>query len=199
MGRVSGLSKNPTPGASLLPPLAVNPLFSVGFNLQRPFSGRLFQEPRGPSPQNPADAAFPRNCRRRVFCVAGDNPARERQFRAGSEELLFSAMRGGEKMDAAIRMGRRDCSLPDRRSAAAPSPVGQDSELLKNCINSDKFTTFFDKLMKGIFPVNDCNIAGYAINMNAPDSSLRQKKVFRRLGISPQLPAFARGAHRAAA
>ena len=58
-------------------------------------------------------------------------------------------------------------------------------------IKFDKFTGFFDKFPKIIFPVNNCYQKGYYINLSVENSDLTVKKVFSLLRISPQSPAFA--------
>ena len=54
-----------------------------------------------------------------------------------------------------------------------------------------KFTGFFDKFLKIISPVNDCNQKGCHINFSVSHSDLAAKKVFSLPRISPQPPAFA--------
>ena len=64
-------------------------------------------------------------------------------------------------------------------------------------VNIYKFTGFFDKFLKIISPVNDCNKTGYYINLSVLHSDPAVKKVFRRPRICPQLPAFPPAPHRA--
>ena len=47
----------------------------------------------------------------------------------------------------------------------------------KNSINIAKFTGFFDKLLKIIFPVNDCNSKVYLENMSDAHSDPAAKKI----------------------
>ena len=63
-------------------------------------------------------------------------------------------------------------------------------------VKFSKFTGFFDKFLKIISPVNDCNQMGYHINLSVPHSDPAAKKVFRPPRICPQLPAFPPAPHR---
>ena len=61
----------------------------------------------------------------------------------------------------------------------------------------DKFTGFFDKFLKGVCLVTDCNHKGYHPNLSVAHSDMATKKVFRLPRICPQLPAFGRALHHA--
>lgn len=64
-------------------------------------------------------------------------------------------------------------------------------KIVQFSVKLDKFTRFFDKLLKSIFRVNDCNKKDYHINLSVFHSDSASRKVFRHPRISPQPPAFA--------
>ncbi len=82
---------------------------------------------------------------------------------------------GGKRMDPAIHI-----------PPAADAALSARSELLKNKINIDKFTGFFDKFLEIIDYASGCNQKSYHINLSVPHSDMAQKN-FK----SPHLPAFA--------
>ena len=65
-------------------------------------------------------------------------------------------------------------------------------------IKLDKFTWFFDKLLKIISLVTDFNTRSYHINLSVAHSSMAAKKVFSLPRICPQLPALPLAPHDAA-
>ena len=153
-------------------------------------------------------SAFPRNWCWRVFVRTGTIPSSS----GGIDPRGKTSAPGDERrkeMERAIRRQAEWSSAP--RSNSVPR-VGRFRarvvrvsrrrdqvlkglwEFPKNSINIDKFTGFFDKLMKRIFPVNNCNILSYVINMSVMDSDISIKKVCGSPRICPQPPAFARDA-----
>ncbi len=81
----------------------------------------------------------------------------------------------GKQTDAAARV------LPGADPALSAQP-----ELLKNPVNIDKFTGFFDKFLKITDYASNCNQKSYHKNLSVPHSDMAQKK-FK----PPHLPAFA--------
>ena len=75
---------------------------------------------------------------------------------------------------------------------------GRKMQIIIFSIKFDKLTGFFDKLLKTIFLVNDCNSKVYYENMSAAHSDMAAKKVFRLPRICPQQPAFPPALHQAA-
>ena len=89
--------------------------------------------------------------------------------------------------------------LSDYRGEGALMERGwmKNMQIIIFSIKFYKFTGFFDKFLKIISPVNDCNKTGYHINLSVPHSDPAAKKVFRRPRICPQPPAFPPAPHRA--
>ena len=110
--------------------------------------------------------------RRRVQAISGPAPRvvteREETMRRSGSPVIPGAPR--ERTGASLRPPR---------------------EFLKNSINIDKFTGFFDKFLKIYLFANDCNIKGLPQYPSAGHSDPAPKKVFRLSRISPHLPALA--------
>ena len=79
---------------------------------------------------------------------------------------------------------------PGRR--ADGTGMDEEMKIIIFSIKLDKFTGFFDKFLKGIRLVTDCNIMIFLTNLSVAHSDSGPKKVFRLPRISPQPPAFAR-------
>ena len=116
----------------------------------------------GPAP------AFPRIRRYRVRACTGQNRAREH---GGIPMDLV----GGKRMDRAIH-------IPPATDAA----LSARSELLKNKINIDKFTGFFNKKRNGEAIASCCNI-----NKIITYLSVRRSNKAAKNFKPPHLPAFA--------
>ena len=113
-------------------------------------------------------------------------------------------MRSGEAEKTNGRFGFRSCVTAffggARRAIASlsslpPASAGRGAHPsralhLNNSINIDKFTGFFDKFLKMVVSVIDCNSIGYRKYMSGAHSDPSAKKVFRLPRISPQPPAF---------
>ncbi len=84
---------------------------------------------------NPSKGAFPRICGYRVFAGIGENSGAGKSRSRRREE--------GRKWKR--RFGLRGGGIFTPRPPSLPLRSGP-GEFLKNCINSDKFTWFFDKL-----------------------------------------------------
>ena len=78
-----------------------------------------------------------------------------------------------------------------KRSGVDGFDVGAIMKIIIFPVKFDKFTGFFDKFLKSIFFVIDCNQRNCHINLSAAHSDSATKKVFRHPRISPQPPAFA--------
>ena len=104
------------------------------------------------------EPAFPRIRRYRVFVGMGENRAREP---------------GGIPMD--LERGKRMDPTIHIPPAADPA-LSARSELLKNKINIDKFTGFFDKFLKITDYASDCNQKSYHMNLSVPHSDMARKK-----------------------
>ena len=69
-------------------------------------------------------------------------------------------------------LGRMDSERAKRTHPALPARW----EFLKNSINSDKFTMFFDKFLKFNTPTTYCNTKNYHVNMSVAHSDSAAKK-----------------------
>ena len=75
--------------------------------------------------------------------------------------------------------------------------VTMEMKIMIFSINMYKFTGFFDKFLKNLSLVIDCNQKSYHINLSVIHSDMAAKKVFGLPRICPQLPAFPPAPHHA--
>ena len=147
-------------------------------------------------------SAFPRNWCWRVFIGTGTIPSSS----GGIDPRGKIGAPGDERrreMEGAIRRQAEWSSAP--RSNSVPRDgrlrargvrvrrrrdevLGGQGEFPKNSINFNKFTGFFDKLMKRIFPVNGCNVLSYVIHTNLAHSDVAIKKFFAASAFSRNCP-----------
>ena len=80
---------------------------------------------------------------------------------------------------------------PAWAAALKDAGAGREMKIIIFSVKFDKFTGFFDKFLKSIFFVIDCNIRSCHINLSAAHSDSATKKVFRHPRICAQPPAFA--------
>ena len=73
--------------------------------------------------------------------------------------------------------------------------MAMEMKIMIFSINIDKFTGFFDKFLKNLYLVIDCNQKGYHINLSVFHSDMAAKKVFWFPRICPQLPALPSAPH----
>ena len=115
---------------------------------------------------------------------------RRRRFQAPSEPARRVVT---EREDAMRRPGSP--AIPGARRGRTGTPLRPPRELLKNKINIDKFTGFFDKFLKISDRLNDCNKKSYHSNLSAGHSNTAAKKVFQE---PAHFPATARISSRTA-
>ena len=105
-----------------------------------------------------SEPAIPRIWRYRDCARAGQNRAR-------AQGGIPMELEGGKRMDRATRIPQ------------ATEPVlSARSELLKNTINTDKFTGFFDKKLKREILANHCNILSLFEYLSVCHSNKAAKK-----------------------
>ncbi len=152
-----------------------------------------------------------------AFAVAGFSRAWARISRAKGS-LCIDTGRG--KMNQADRQeaGRSSTAPGSANAHPSPAPVGARLDIAREhglwreasedqptiqiiifSVNTDKFTGFFDKLMKSACLVTGCNQKDYLLNLSVAHSNIATKKDFRFPRICPLQPAFARDAHPACA
>ena len=185
------------------------------------WTSRGFESPPSATPSPLGRGA--ETCRQKTrahlpaFAVAGFSRAWARISRAKGS-LCIDTGRG--KMNQADRREAGRSSVSPGSANAHPSPATVDAHLdiarerghwreasedqltmqiIIFSIKYDKFTGFFDKLMKSACLVTGCNQKDYLLNLSEAHSNIATKKDFRFPRICPHLPAFARDAHPACA
>ncbi len=78
--------------------------------------------------------------------------------RPGGEFALFTAIHTGRPVSAFAYFAASH--------AGGMEQTARNRELSGKSINIDKFTGFFDKLLKGMRPVNDCNQKSCHMNLS---------------------------------
>ena len=113
---------------------------------------------------------------------------------AGIAHASFAGSPGTAGIDSRSPVGFR---RPKEIGRAHEGNDGAEMKIIIFPAKFDKFTGFFDKFLKGVCLVTDCNHKGYHPNLSVAHSDMATKKVFRLHRICPQLPAFAPALHHA--